>query len=105
MVQAAAVCLLFLGCAGAPTGGSAAPDAAGGEPDVGDQPDAALPRGTFRNPLNAGPDPFLTFYAGHYYLATTQGDAVRMWKAASLAELAVAPATTIWQDTNASRNQ
>jgi len=65
----------------------------------------AVSTGAFRNPLGTGPDPYLTYYAGNYYLATTQGDAVRMWKAPSLGELLVAPATTIWQDSDASRNQ
>jgi GH43 family beta-xylosidase len=59
----------------------------------------------FRNPLNTGPDPFMTFYDGNYYLATTQGDAVRIWKAPSLGELLAAPATTVWQDGDPSRNQ
>jgi GH43 family beta-xylosidase len=62
------------------------------------------PRGTFRNPLNTGPDPFLV-YDGAYYLATTQGDAVRIWSAPSLAGLAVAQPTVVWQDTDPSRNQ
>lgn len=60
---------------------------------------------TFRNPLNVGPDPFMTYYGGSYYLATTQGDAVRMWKAPSLNELLVASPTTVWQDTDPTRNQ
>jgi GH43 family beta-xylosidase len=68
-------------------------------------PDTTAPRGTFRNPLDSGPDPFLRYYAGHYYLMTTQGDALRMKRAVSLAELAVAEPITIWQDSDPSRNQ
>jgi GH43 family beta-xylosidase len=68
-------------------------------------PESPPQRGTFRNPLNSGADPFMTYDGGSYYLATTQGDAVRMWKATSLAELAVAMPTTIWQDTDPSRNR
>ena len=70
-------------------------------PDAGDAGVADVApqvSGPFRNPLNAGPDPFLVTDGGFYYLTTTQGDAVRIWKAASLAELAVAPATAVWQD-------
>src|SRR5688572_2039986 len=74
-------------------------------PDAASEPDALLPRGSFRNPLNGGPDPFLTYADGHYLLATTQGDAIRVWKARSLAELAFAPGITIWQDTDPARNQ
>ena len=42
---------------------------------------------TFRNPLNAGPDPFLTHYQGEYYLTTTQGNAVPIWKSRTTAIL------------------
>lgn len=72
--------------------------------DDGDVPPPSAP-GTFRNPINTNADPFLTYHAGHYYLMTTQGDALRMWKAASLADLAVVPPTTIWQDTDPTRNR
>ncbi|GAA3516475.1 family 43 glycosylhydrolase [Actinocatenispora rupis] len=60
---------------------------------------------TFRNPLNPGPDPFMTWYQGYYYLSTTQGDAIRIWKARSLNQLLAAPATTVWTDTDPSRNK
>ncbi len=66
---------------------------------------AAAVSTTFRNPLNAGPDPFLTWYQGNYYLSTTQGDAIRIWKAPSLNQLLAAPATTVWRDTDPSRDQ
>jgi GH43 family beta-xylosidase len=60
---------------------------------------------TFRNPLNSGPDPFMAYHDGNYYLSTTQGDSLRMWKAPTLGELLTAPSTTIWQDGDPSRNQ
>lgn len=61
--------------------------------------------GTFRNPLGTSPDPYMTYYQGNYYLAATEGDAVRIAKAPTLGELLTAPRTTVWKDTDASRNQ
>lgn len=60
-------------------------------------------RGTFRNPVNPGADPFITFWHGNYYLSSTQGDSLRMWKSRTLGGLATAPAVTVWQDTDPSR--
>lgn len=59
----------------------------------------------FRNPLNPGPDPTLVFANGEYFLATTQGDAIRMWHSRSLGTLSSAPAVEVWRDTDPSRNQ
>lgn len=59
----------------------------------------------FRNPLNGGPDPFMTTYQGNYYLSTTQGDAIRIWKAPSIGQLLTSPAHEVWKDTDGSRNQ
>ena len=86
---------------------AAAPDPATPPPADATSVDARDPNAidVFRAPLNAGPDPFATYYDGNYYLATTQGDALRMWKAPSLAELAVVAPTTIWQDTDPSRDR
>lgn len=61
--------------------------------------------GTFRNPLNQGPDPFMTYYDGNYYLSTSQGGSLQIWKAPSLAGLAAAQPNTVWTDTTPSRNQ
>ncbi|MFG2789710.1 glycoside hydrolase family 43 protein [Streptomyces sp. NPDC048419] len=61
--------------------------------------------GTFRNPLNTGPDPFMTYWNGNYYLTTTQGDSIRMWRSPSLGTLLTADPVTVWTDTDASRNQ
>jgi GH43 family beta-xylosidase len=71
------------------------------------QADAAPPgpRPTFRNPLNSGPDPFLTHDGTQYLLATTQGDRIALWHAPSLGELAVRQPVTIWSDSNTSRNR
>ncbi len=43
-----------------------------------------VPAGTFKNPINNGPDPWMCDYQGNYYLATTQGDSIRLWKAPTL---------------------
>lgn len=63
------------------------------------------PPGKFQNPLNPGPDPYLEFYDGNYYLTTTQGDAIRMWKAPTLAGLKTASPVTVWRDDNPARNR
>lgn len=69
--------------------------------------DAALRSavGTFRNPLNPGPDPFLKYWEGNYHLTTTQGDVIRMWSSPSLAALADAEPATVWTDTDPGRNR
>lgn len=66
------------------------------------------PGATFTNPLNeSGPDPWVTYYEGNYYLAaTTWGDASRgltMRKAPTIAELKAAPAVQVFQDSTADR--
>jgi GH43 family beta-xylosidase len=63
----------------------------------------ASPTATFRNPLNnSGPDPWMTYYEGNYYLAaTTWGDpwiGLTMRKAPTIAELKNAAPVRIWQD-------
>ncbi|MGS2586183.1 glycoside hydrolase family 43 protein [Streptomyces hebeiensis] len=60
---------------------------------------------TFRNPLNPGPDPFMTHWRGAYYLTTTQGGSIRMWRSPSLSTLLAAEPVTVWQDTDPSRNR
>jgi len=72
-------------------------------------PDAKTPvsgvaQGQFQNPINPGPDPWMVFHRGNYYLATTQGDAIRIWKAPTLAALKTARPTTVWKDTDPSRS-
>lgn len=77
--------------------------------DVDATPDVATSEpATFRNPLNAsGPDPWMTYYEGHYYLATTTwGDAkagLSLRKAATIDDLKKTPPTTIYTDTTPSR--
>lgn len=61
--------------------------------------------GTFQNPINHGPDPWLLYFQSFYYLTTTQHNCLRMWKASTLAGLAEAEPVLIWQDDNPSRNQ
>jgi GH43 family beta-xylosidase len=63
----------------------------------------ATSTGTFRNPLtNSGPDPWMTYYDGNYYLAaTTWGGpltGLSMRKAATIPELKRATPKKIWQD-------
>ena len=63
---------------------------------------------TFRNPLNnSGPDPWMTYYEGHYYLAaTTWGGAIAgltMRKAATIADLKETQPVSIWIDTTPTR--
>jgi GH43 family beta-xylosidase len=55
---------------------------------------------TFRNPLNNGPDPFLVHFEGNYYLTTTQGNAVRIWKSRTINGLKTAQGITVWSDQN-----
>lgn len=61
--------------------------------------------GTFRNPLNPGPDPYMTHFKGNYYLTTTQGGSIRMWRSPSLSTLLTADPVTVWTDTDPSRNR
>lgn len=63
-------------------------------------PDA---NGYFKNPLNPGPDPWLVYFEGHYYLSTSQNDAIRIWKSPTLDGLKTVPATTVWTDSNPKR--
>ncbi len=61
--------------------------------------------GTFHNPLIPdGPDPWLTYYDGNYYLATTTGSSVlTMRKSPSLAGLSVATPIAIYFETDPAR--
>ncbi|HZE41237.1 MAG TPA: glycoside hydrolase family 43 protein [Stackebrandtia sp.] len=61
--------------------------------------------GEFRNPLNGGADPTMVYFNDNYYLSTTQGDRISIWKAGSLADLITAPKKDIWTDTDPSRDQ
>ena len=63
---------------------------------------------TFTNPLNdSGPDPWMTWYDGHYYLAaTTWGDAsvgLTMRNATTINGLKEAEPVQIWQDDTENR--
>ncbi len=61
--------------------------------------------GKFQNPLNPGADPYCEFFEGSYYLTTTQGDAIRMWKSPTLGGLKTAKPFTVWQDSDSSRSR
>ncbi|HCU49264.1 MAG TPA: alpha-L-arabinofuranosidase [Micromonosporaceae bacterium] len=66
---------------------------------------SAVAETTFRNPLIAnGADPWLQFYNGNYYLATTTwNQQLVMRKAPTIAGLSTAAAVNIWADTAADR--
>ncbi|RLL65951.1 family 43 glycosylhydrolase [Streptomyces sp. Z26] len=86
-------------------GGLLSAGPAGAAPEPGppaERPAPAAATGTMRNPVNSGPDPFVTHFQGRYYLATTQGDAVRMWSAESAADLLRAEPRTVWKPTDPS---
>jgi len=62
--------------------------------------------GMLRNPLNAnsGADPWLTYYEGNYYLATTTGSSILvMRQSPTLAGLKTAPIMQIYAETDPSR--
>ena len=65
---------------------------------------AQVPPGYFQNPINSGPDPWMVYFEGNYYLSTTQGNAIRLWKASSLEGLKAARPATVWTDTNTTRS-
>lgn len=58
----------------------------------------------FTNPINHGADPWLVYHEGSYYLTTTQGRSIKMWKAPTLGGLKTAPPTTVWKDSDPSRS-
>lgn len=58
---------------------------------------------SFTNPINPGPDPWMLYHEGSYYLTTTQGDCIRMWKASTLAALKTALPSTVWRDQDPTR--
>ncbi|MBK1881909.1 glycoside hydrolase family 43 protein [Luteolibacter pohnpeiensis] len=58
---------------------------------------AAEKPGTFHNPVNPSADPWMTWYDGYYYLSTTQGNCVRLWKAKSIVDLKDAEPVTVWE--------
>ncbi|WP_188195001.1 family 43 glycosylhydrolase [Nonomuraea sp. SYSU D8015] len=60
---------------------------------------------TFRNPVNPSADPSLMYHDGNYYVATTRGDRIGVWKSPSLATLLVAPEQVVWRDGDPSRNK
>jgi GH43 family beta-xylosidase len=66
---------------------------------------SAGPPAMFQNPLNThdGPDPWVQYYEGNYYLTATQGGSIKIWKSPTLAGLVTAAPTTVWTDTTPAR--
>ncbi|HZE40384.1 MAG TPA: glycoside hydrolase family 43 protein [Stackebrandtia sp.] len=61
--------------------------------------------GEFLNPLNGGADPTMVYYKKNYYLSTTQGDRLSIWKSGSLGDLITAPKKDVFVDSDNSRNK
>lgn len=61
--------------------------------------------GKFKNPINHGADPWLLYYEGSYYLTTTQGASIQMWKSPALGGLKEARPVTVWKDNDPSRSR
>jgi GH43 family beta-xylosidase len=89
----------------APSDAAHAADAALSAADATPSGDAAPVNTTFRAPLATGPDPYVVFADGFYYLATTGDRSLHMRKSASLAGLLAAPAVTVWAADDPSRGQ
>lgn len=66
---------------------------------------SALFAAPFFNPINPGPDPYMDYYEGQYYLTTTQGDGIRLWKSPTVGGLKTAKPTLIWKDKDPSRSE
>ncbi|MFJ1578281.1 glycoside hydrolase family 43 protein [Streptomyces sp. NPDC088182] len=101
---------LLLGLVSAPPAVAASPapapaPATGGHAPAATSPVPAAAGTTFRNPLNSGPDPFTTYWKGAYYLTSTQGNSIRMWRSPSLGTLLPAAPVTVWTDTDTSRDR
>lgn len=63
-------------------------------------------RATFRNPLlNPGPDPWMVWHEGFYYLTATAMDRIEIRRAKSITEMAEAEPIVVWQEDEPSRNQ
>jgi len=59
----------------------------------------------FQNPINPGPDPWMEYFEGNYYLTTTQGDSIHIWKSPTIGGLKTAKPVTVWKDDDASRSR
>lgn len=90
-------CAGMTGTGGMGTGGMGT----GGMGTGGDGTGGSGPRTTFRNPLNQdfGPDPWMTYYDGYYYLAATTWDKnhLSMKRGRTIQELKDATPEVIWQ--------
>jgi GH43 family beta-xylosidase len=66
---------------------------------------AATARLPLSNPLNPSADPTLVLHQGAYYLSTTLGDRIGVWRSPSLAGLSSAPETVVFRDPDPGRNK
>lgn len=68
--------------------------------------EAAVRADTFRNPLKLdGADPWLGYYNGFYYLATTTAVDVKLRRARRIGDLRNAPDQVVWKDDTPTRNR
>lgn len=58
----------------------------------------------FLNPINPGPDPWMLWHEGNYYLTTTQGSCIRIWKSPTVGGLKTAKPVEVWRDKNPERS-
>ncbi|HEV7908530.1 MAG TPA: family 43 glycosylhydrolase [Pseudonocardiaceae bacterium] len=59
---------------------------------------------TFRNPIKEnGPDPWIQYHEGFYYLTVTRGDRITVTRASSVSSLGETPESIVWQDSTPSR--
>jgi GH43 family beta-xylosidase len=57
----------------------------------------ALAQNTFTNPIReSGPDPWIEYHDGNYYLMTTTGDNLSIWKSPTLGGLKTAAPHVVW---------
>lgn len=57
---------------------------------------AGITHDTFQNPLRPGPDPWVTYHDGYYYMVLVSGTKILCYKSATLNGLAYAEGVTIW---------
>ncbi len=61
---------------------------------------------TFRNPLMPeGPDPWMVYHDGYYYLTATSSTEIKVRRAASITQLRDAPDVTVWSDRTLGRSE
>ena len=97
----AAGCAMDAGPLGGCAGAGERSDVAAGEA-FATKPSPAP--GTFTNPLlPGGPDPWMVYHEGFYYLTRTTSRHVAIRRAASIADLGAAPDVVVWRDDTPAR--